>query len=142
MSLPPHRHARLRGAVVAHVPPRSTVAPPQPLPPHRRAHLRESLPRAPHGDAVALVPPEIHRHGRCHLTVVRTSWGRRRVLGLGIRCRNRSHLAVVHTSGGPSSRAGLRDPPPRACPPDPPLIRRRARLSSESVTVGVAKTEP
>jgi hypothetical protein len=43
------------------------------------------------------------------------------VRALGIRCRNRSHLAVVRASGGPSPRAGLRDLPSRACPPDPPL---------------------
>jgi hypothetical protein len=105
-------HTCLRGAVVVHLPLRSAVAPPQPLPPHRRAHLKGSLPRVAQGDAVALVPPGIHRCGRCHLAVVRTSWGHRRVLALGIRCRNCSHLADV--------RAGLRDPPPRACPPDPP----------------------
>jgi hypothetical protein len=29
-----------------------------------------------------------------------TSWGRRRVRALGIRYRNRSHLAAVHASGG------------------------------------------
>jgi hypothetical protein len=60
-AIPPRRYARLRGAIVAHVPPRSVVAPPQPLPCHRRAHLKRSLPRAPQGDATALVPLRIHR---------------------------------------------------------------------------------
>jgi hypothetical protein len=64
--LPPRRHARLRGVVVAHMPPRSAVAPPQPLPRHRRAHLKGSLPRASQGDAVALEPHGIRRRGRCH----------------------------------------------------------------------------
>jgi hypothetical protein len=78
--------------------------PSQPLPPHRRAHLKGSLPRASQGDAVALVPPGIHCHVRCHLVVVRTSWNRRRVRALGIRCRSRSHLVVVRASRGPSER--------------------------------------
>jgi hypothetical protein len=104
--------------------PRSTVASPQPLPPHRHAHLKGLLPHAPQGDAAVLVPPRIHRCGHCHLAVVRTSWGHRRVRALGIRCRSRSHLAVVRASGGPSPRAGLRDPPPRACP----LIRCREHV--------------
>jgi hypothetical protein len=93
----PHHHAHLRGVVIAHVPPRSVVAPPQLLPRHRRAHLKKSLPRAPQGDATVLVPPEIRR---CHIAVVRTSWACRRVRALGIRCRNRSHLAVVRVLGG------------------------------------------
>jgi hypothetical protein len=97
--LPPRRHACLRGVVVAHMPLRSTVAPPQPLPRHRRAHLKGSLPHAPQGDAVALEPHEIRRRDRCHIAVVRTSWGRRRVRALGIRCRSRSHLAAVRASG-------------------------------------------
>jgi hypothetical protein len=53
--------------------------------------------------------PGICRRGRCHLTIVRTSWGRRRVRALGIRCRSRSHLAAVHASRGPSPRADLID---------------------------------
>jgi hypothetical protein len=53
-----------------------------------------------HRDAVALEPHGIRRRGRCHIAVVRTSWGRRRVHTLGIRCRRRSHLAVVRTSRG------------------------------------------
>jgi hypothetical protein len=110
-ALPPRRHACLRGVVIAHVPSRSAVAPPPQLPPHRRAHLKGSLPRAPQGDADVLVPPEICRRGRCHLAVMRTSWGRRRVRALGIRCSSRSHLAAVRALGGPSPRAGLRDPP-------------------------------
>jgi hypothetical protein len=97
--LPPRHQTRLRGVVVAHMPPRSAVAPPQPLPRHRRAHLKGSLSRAPQGDAVALEPHGIHRRSRCHITIVRTSWGRRRVRALGIRCRSRSHLAVVRASG-------------------------------------------
>ncbi|ONM05349.1 Protein NEOXANTHIN-DEFICIENT 1 [Zea mays] len=97
--LPPRRHACLRGVIVAHMPLRSTVAPPQPLPRHRCAHLKGSLPPAPQGDAVALEPHEIRRRDRCHITVVRTSWGRCRVRALGIRCRSRSHLAVVRASG-------------------------------------------
>jgi hypothetical protein len=59
--LPSHHHARLRGAIVDHMPPRSTVAPPQPLPHHRRAHLKGSLPRSPQGDATALGSLGIHR---------------------------------------------------------------------------------
>jgi hypothetical protein len=114
--LPPRRHARLRGVVVAHMPPRSAVAPPQPLPRHRRAHLKGSLPRAPQGDVVALEPHGIRPRDRCHITVVRTSWGRRRVRALGIRCRSRSHLAAVRASG---IRRRERVP----------QIRRRARLS-------------
>jgi hypothetical protein len=97
--LPPRRHARLRGVVVAHMLPRSTVAPPQPLPRHRRAHLKGSLPRAPQGDAVTLEPHGIRRCGRCHIAVVRTSWGHRRVCALEIRCRDRSHLTVVRATG-------------------------------------------
>jgi hypothetical protein len=54
-ALPPRRHACLRGVIVAHVPPRSTAAPP--LPPHRHAHPKGPLPRAPQRDVVALVPP-------------------------------------------------------------------------------------
>jgi hypothetical protein len=99
--LPPRRHECLRDVVVAHMPPRSAVAPPQPLPRHCRAHLKGSLPRAPQGDTVALEPHGIRRRDRCHITVVRTSWGRRRMRALGIRCPSRSHLAVV------------RDPPSR-----------------------------
>jgi hypothetical protein len=114
--LPPRRHARLRGIVVAHMPARSTVAPPQPLPRHSRAHLKGSLPRAPQGDAVTLEPHGIRRRGRCHIAVVRTSWGRRRVRAFGIRCRSRSHLAAVRASG---IRRRERVP----------QIRRRARLS-------------
>jgi hypothetical protein len=97
--LSPRRHARLRGVVVAHMPTRSTVAPPQPLARHRRAHHKGSLPRAPQGDAVALEPHGIRRRGHCHIAVVRTSWGLRRVRALGIQCRSRSHLAVVRASG-------------------------------------------
>jgi hypothetical protein len=97
--LPPHRHERLTDVVVAHMPPGSTVAPPQSLPRHRRAHLKGSLPRAPQGDVVALEPHVIRRRGRWHIAVVRTSWGRRHVRALGIRCRSRSHLAAVRASG-------------------------------------------
>lgn len=89
--LPPRLCARLRGAVVAHVPPRSAVAPPQPLPLRCRARLKGPLPRAPQGDAVAVVPPGIRRRGRCHLAIMRTSGGRRRTCALGIRRRNRDH---------------------------------------------------
>jgi hypothetical protein len=61
--LPPRRHARLRGVVVAHMPQRSAVAPPQPLPRHRactsrgrcRVHLRETLsPSSPTGSTAAV----------------------------------------------------------------------------------------
>jgi hypothetical protein len=97
--LPPRRHTRLRGVIVAHMPPRSVVAPLQPLPRHRRVHLKGSLLRAPQGDTVALEPHRIRHRGRCHIAVVRTSWGRRRVRALGIWCRSRSHLAVVRASG-------------------------------------------
>jgi hypothetical protein len=114
--LPPRRHARLRGVVVAHMPLRSAVAPPQLFPRHRRAHLKGSLPRAPQGHAIALKPHGIHRRGHCHITVVRTSWGCRRVRALGIRCRSSSHLAIVRASG---IRRRERVP----------QIRRRARLS-------------
>jgi hypothetical protein len=147
--LPPRCHERLRDVVVAHMPPRSAIAPPQPLPHHRRAHLKGSLPRAPQGDDVALEPHGIRRHGRYHIAVVRTSWGRRHVRALGIRCRSCSHLAAVRASGirhrervpqirhralAPRihRRACLMGPPPRACPRDPmpqPLPpRHRARL--------------
>jgi hypothetical protein len=124
--LPPRCHARLRGVVFAHMPPRSAVVPPQPLARHRRAHLKGSLPRAPQGDAVALEPHGIRRRGRCHIAVVRTSWGRRRVRALGIRCRSHSHLAAVRASGicrherVPQIRR-------RALAP---RIHRRARLSA------------
>jgi hypothetical protein len=163
-SPPPRRHARLRGVVVAHMPPRSTIAPPQPLPRHRRAHLKGSLPRAPQWDAVALKPHGIHRRRCCHIAVVRTSWGRRHVRVLGIRCCSRSHLAAARASGirrrerVPQIRrralaprichARLRDPPPRACPPDLPSRAcsqdppSRAPLRGGGVTTGVAKTEP
>jgi hypothetical protein len=97
--LPPRRHARLRGVVVVHMSPRSAVAPPRPLPRHRRAHLKGSLPRAPQGDAVALEPHGRRHRVRCHIVVVRTSWGHRRVRALRIRCRSRSRLAVVRASG-------------------------------------------
>jgi hypothetical protein len=121
----------------------------QPLPPRRHARLR--------GVVVALVPPGIRRRGRCHIVVVRNSWGRRRVRALGIRCRSRSHLAAARASGGQSPRAGLKNPPPRACPPDPPSRAcppdppsracsqdppPRAPLKGGGVTVGIAKTKP
>jgi hypothetical protein len=140
--LPPHRHACLRGVVVAHMPARSVAVPPQPLPRHRRAHLKGSLPRAPQGDAFALEPHGICHCGRCHIAVVRTSWGRRRVRALGILCRSRSHLAAVRAPG--IRRARLRDPPPRVCPPDLPSRAcsqnppSRAPLTSGGVTAGVA----
>jgi hypothetical protein len=111
------------------MPPRSAVAPPQPLPRHRRAHLKGSLPRAPQGDAVALETHGIRRRGCCHIAVVRTTWGRRGVRALGIRCRSRSRLTAVRASG----------------------IRRRERVPRSvvarasqgwGVTAGVAKTEP
>jgi hypothetical protein len=123
--LPPRRHARLRGVVVAHMPTRSVVALPQPLPRHRRAHLKGSLPRAPQGDVIALEPHGIRRRGRCHIAVVRTSWGRRRVRALGVRCRSRSHLAVVRATG---IRRRERAPQIRRRALAP-RIRRRARLS-------------
>jgi hypothetical protein len=66
--LPPRHHERLTDVVVAHMPPGSTVAPPQSLPRH-----------------LALEPHGIRRRGRWHIAVVRTSWGRRRVHALGIR---------------------------------------------------------
>jgi hypothetical protein len=110
----------LGGAVVAHVPPRSAIAPPQQLPPHCCAHLKGSLPRAPQGDAATLVPPGIRCRSGCHL-VVRTSWGHHLVRALGIRCRSHSHLTAVCASVGPSPRTGLIDPSPRACLPDLPL---------------------
>jgi hypothetical protein len=47
--------------------------------------LKGSLPRAPQGDAVALEPHRIRRRGRCHIAVVRTSWGHRRVRAIEIR---------------------------------------------------------
>jgi hypothetical protein len=155
--LPPRHHARLRGVAVAHVPPRSAIVLPQPLPPHRRAQLKGSLSCAPQGDAAALVPPGIRRRGRCHLAVVRTSWGRRRMHALRIRCRSRSHLAAVRASGWSSLHAGLRDPLPRACPLDPPSRAcpldppsracsqdppPRALFEGGGIIVGVAKTEP
>jgi hypothetical protein len=122
--------------------------PPQPLPRHRRAHLKGSLPRAPQGDAVTLEPHGIRRRGRCHIAVVRTSWGRRRVRALRIRCRSRSHLAAVRTSGihrreraplDPSSQACPLDRPSRACSQDSPS---RAPLRGGGITTGIAKTEP
>jgi hypothetical protein len=115
-------------------PPRSVVAPPQPLPRHRRAHLKGSLPRAPQRDTVALEPHGIRRRSRCHIAVVHTSWGRCRVRALGIRCHSRSHLAAVRASG---IRRHERVPliRHRECVPQihrralAPRIRRRARLS-------------
>jgi hypothetical protein len=71
--LPPRRHERLTDVVVAHMPPGSTVAPPQSLPRHRRVHLKGSLLRAPQGDVVALEPHGIRCRGRWHIAVVRTS---------------------------------------------------------------------
>jgi hypothetical protein len=125
--LPPRRHERLRDVVVAHMPPRSAVAPPQPLPRHRRAHLKGSPQRAPQGErdkpqgeAVALEPHGIRRRGRCHIAVVRTSWGRRRVRALEIRCRSRSHLAAVRASRIRRRERVPPDPPSRACSQDPP----------------------
>jgi hypothetical protein len=97
----------------------------QPLPRHRRAHLKGSLSRAPQGDAVALELHRIRRGGRCHIVVVRTSWGRRRVRALGIRCRSRSHLATVRASGI-HCREHVPQIRRRALAP---RIRRRARLS-------------
>jgi hypothetical protein len=101
-ALPPCRHARLRSAVVAHVPPRSGVAAvctsgrryrarapwdPPPPPPCRRAHLMGPPPRAYPWDPMSQAAP--------------------------------TSLSCA-PQGGPSPRAGLRDPPLRACPPDPP----------------------
>ena len=60
----------------------------------------------------SLAPREIRRRDRWHIAVVRTSWGRRRVRALGIRCRSVSL----------DSPSRHRNPPSRACPP----IRRRA----------------
>ena len=60
----------------------------------------------------SLAPREIRRRDRWHIAVVRTSWGRRRVRALGIRCRSVSL----------DSPSRHRNPPSRACP----QIRRRA----------------
>jgi hypothetical protein len=112
--LPPRRHERLTDVVVAHMPPGSTVAPPQSLPRHRRAHLKGSLPRAPQGDVVALEPHGIRRRGRWHIAVVCTSWGRRRVRVLGIRCR----AAPTSPPCAPQGSAVA------SVSPDPPLRHR------------------
>jgi hypothetical protein len=101
--LPPRRRARLRGVVVAHVPPRSAVAPPQPLPPHRRAHLKGSLPRscpagsaivaaaaslscAPHEAAAACVPLGSDAAAAPTSPPCAPQGGHHRVLASGIRC--------------------------------------------------------
>lgn len=60
----------------------------------------------------SLAPREIRRRDRWHIAVVRTSWGRRRVRALGIRCRSVSL----------DSPSRHRNPPSRACP----QIRHRA----------------
>ena len=79
-----------------------------------RVHLRETLSRSsPTGC------------GRCHIAVVCTSWGRRHVRALGIRCRSRSRLAAVHASGI-CRRERVPQIRRRALAP---RIRRRARLS-------------
>jgi hypothetical protein len=65
---------------------------------------------------------------------MRTSWGRRRVRALRIRCRSRSHLAAVRASGirrrepVPQIRRRERVPQIRRRALAP-RIRRRARLS-------------
>jgi hypothetical protein len=125
--LPPRRHERLTDVVVAHMPPRSTVAPPQSLPRHRRVHLKGSLPRAPQGD-VALESHGIRRRDRWHIVVMRTSWGRRRVRALRIQCRSRSHLATVRASG-----IHRRERVPRSAVV-PQMLERRRRWPSQRRT--------
>jgi hypothetical protein len=126
--LPPRCHERLTDVVVAHMPPRSTVAPPQSLPRHRRAHLKGSLPCAPQGDVVALEPHGIRRRDRWHIAVVRTSWGHRRVRALEIRCRSRSHLTAVRASG-----IRRRERVPRSAVA-PQMLERRRRWPSQRRT--------
>jgi hypothetical protein len=109
-TLPPRRHARLRGVVVAQVPPRSVVTPPQPLPPHRRAHLKGSLLRAAQGDVTRDPSPRpLPPHRRAHLM------GLHHVRALGIRCHSRSHLTVVRTLRGRCC-VHLRETFPGSCP--------------------------
>jgi hypothetical protein len=79
-------------------PPRSVVAPPQPLPRHRRAHLKGSLPACTSA-----------RHCRA-----RAPWD---PPSRPLPHRRRAHLM------GPLPRACPRDPVPQPLPP-----RRRARL--------------
>jgi hypothetical protein len=67
----------------------------------------------------------IRRRDRCHIAIVCTSWGHRRVRVLGVRCRSRSHLAAVRASG-----IHRRERVPQIrCRALAPRIRRRARLS-------------
>jgi hypothetical protein len=126
--LPPRRHERLTDVVVAHMPTRSTVASPQSLPRHRRVHLKGSLPHAPQGDVVALESHGIHRRDSRHIAVMRTSWGRRRVRALGIRCHDRSHLATVRASG-----IHRRERVPRSTVA-PQMLERRRRWPSQRRT--------
>lgn len=91
----------------------------------------------------SLAPREIRRRDRWHIAVVRTSWGRRRVRALGIRCRSVS-LDPPSRHRDPPSRAcpqihpsRLRDPPSRACP----QIHRRATDAGAAVAVAIAETD-
>jgi hypothetical protein len=115
--LPPRRHARLRGVIVAQGVATACTSgrrcrarapqdpPPRPLPHRRRAHLMGPSPRACHRDPMTQpLPP----HRRACLR-------------------------------DPQPRACPPDPPSRAFSQDPPS---RAPLRGGGVTAGVAKIEP
>jgi hypothetical protein len=115
--LPPRRHGRLMGAVVAHVPqdPPSRYRNRSPLTIVRNSRGRSMCTsgrrcraRTPgSAAATAATSPSWTLHGA-------TAACPRDPMPQPLPPRRRARLR------GPSPRTGLRDPPPRACPPDPP----------------------